>query len=197
MQEAFGKGNRVASKQRLTKADWVAAGLEALEQKGFLAVRAEVLSEGLGVSRGSFYWHFDNVAAFETALIERWRDLILAAVWQPLLDLPPRERFRRMMEMSMGSERRLETAFRAWAAVNPRMAKALAQVDSRRLERMTRLIESMGTPPPLASSRAAIAYWTYLGHATGPRARASQIEAVVAELVRMAVSPAQSNAGSA
>ena len=29
----------------------------------------------MGVSRGSFYWHFADIAAFHAAVLKHWRDI--------------------------------------------------------------------------------------------------------------------------
>ena len=57
------------SGERLGPREWVNAGLRALSRSGFTALKAESLSKSLGVSRGSFYWHFADVGAFQAAVL--------------------------------------------------------------------------------------------------------------------------------
>src|SRR5689334_18004652 len=46
---------------RLAAADWVKAGLKALAADGVGALKADLLAKSLGISRGSFYWHFADI----------------------------------------------------------------------------------------------------------------------------------------
>ncbi|CAN0507682.1 unnamed protein product, partial [Phaeothamnion confervicola] len=65
----------IMADDRLTARDWVNAGLKALARSGFTALKADTLSKALGVSRGSFYWHFADVGAFHAAVLQRWREV--------------------------------------------------------------------------------------------------------------------------
>src|SRR5882724_4708075 len=55
---------------QLSAKDWLDQGLKALARDGFTALKAEPLAKALGVSRGSFYWHFADVEAFHGATID-------------------------------------------------------------------------------------------------------------------------------
>lgn len=59
---------------RLKSSDWLTAGLDALSELGPTALKAEPLAVRLGVSKGSFYWHFRDVPAYHDALLAAWRD---------------------------------------------------------------------------------------------------------------------------
>jgi AcrR family transcriptional regulator len=54
---------------QLSAKDWVDQGLKALASRGFTALKAEPLAKTLRVSRGSFYWHFADIAAFHAAIL--------------------------------------------------------------------------------------------------------------------------------
>jgi AcrR family transcriptional regulator len=184
--------------QRLSRTNWTDAGLAALEQHGFTAIRADRLAKSLNVSRGSFYWHFANVAAFENALIERWRDLILNALEAPLLEISSEsERLHVLLTRSMNSTRRVETAMRAWATSNPRIKQALDHIDAKRLKYMEDLVRRAGASRQNAPNMARIAYWSYLGHTMAKRATPEQIDAVVTTIVAMVVNQSKSTNGSA
>lgn len=58
---------------RLTAGDWVDAALETLIHEGIEAVQITVLARKLGVTRGSFYWHFDSRESLLDALLDEWR----------------------------------------------------------------------------------------------------------------------------
>lgn len=178
---------------RLGADDWTAAGLAALEADGYPAVRADRLAAALGVSRGSFYWHFSNVGAFEAALIARWRAMVLAALDAPF---EPGEtaldRFASIVRRSLLTTRRLETQFRAWAAINASVRAALDLVDANRVDYFTQLLARAGTEAARAESIARLAYWTYLGrHQTMPPPPevVDEIVALLRQLASREISP--------
>jgi AcrR family transcriptional regulator len=57
---------------QLSAKDWLDQGLKALAANGVTALKAEPLAKAMGVSRGSFYWHFDDIGAFRTAILAYW-----------------------------------------------------------------------------------------------------------------------------
>lgn len=64
-----------ASTPRLTREVWLDAAFAAVVEAGFDQARVLLLAERLGVTRGSFYWHFNDHAALIEALLARWRGL--------------------------------------------------------------------------------------------------------------------------
>ncbi|MFN3463335.1 MAG: TetR/AcrR family transcriptional regulator, partial [Terricaulis sp.] len=67
---------RRAAVQNTTTLDanaWIEAAFDALAEGGIDAVRVDPLAKNLGVTRGSFYWHFADRAALHTAMLKEWR----------------------------------------------------------------------------------------------------------------------------
>ena len=60
---------------QLSAQDWVDQGLKALAKSGFTALKADPLAKAMGVSRGSFYWHFADIGAFHAAILARWHEV--------------------------------------------------------------------------------------------------------------------------
>jgi AcrR family transcriptional regulator len=58
---------------QLSAKDWLDQGLRTLATRGFTALKAEPLAKAMGVSRGSFYWHFADIGAFHSAILKHWR----------------------------------------------------------------------------------------------------------------------------
>ncbi len=176
----------VGSKPRLSRQEWADAGLKALESQGYPAVRADRLAATLGVSRGSFYWHFPDVRAFEAALVERWREIVLEALDPPRApDETPLDRFATIMRRSLLTPPRLELQFRAWAAVDADVRAALDQVDANRLAYFERLLGDAGRSREDVSAIAHIAYWAYLGRMQAPVPDEKDVGRVVEHLVRL------------
>src|SRR6188472_4725634 len=61
--------------EQLSAGDWINAGLKALAKGGFTALKADPLAKEMGVSRGSFYWHFADLGAFHADVLKRWREI--------------------------------------------------------------------------------------------------------------------------
>ena len=55
-----------------SRADWIDAAIEAFRDGGVQAVAVEPLARRLGVSKGSFYWHFDDRAELVKAALHHW-----------------------------------------------------------------------------------------------------------------------------
>src|ERR1700731_1432717 len=55
---------------RLTKSDWIRHGLRTLAKDGPNALKVGPMSTKLKVSRGSFYWHFRDIADFRSQLLQ-------------------------------------------------------------------------------------------------------------------------------
>src|SRR4030081_4116826 len=51
---------------------WVDEGLRALAAGGPDAVRIEPLARALGVTKGGFYWHFDDRRALLEEMLDAW-----------------------------------------------------------------------------------------------------------------------------
>jgi len=61
---------------RLTKADWIRHGLRTLATDGPNALKVGPMAARLKVSRGSFYWHFEDIAEFRSLLLRTWPKVV-------------------------------------------------------------------------------------------------------------------------
>ncbi len=155
---------------RLSADDWLDAALAAFERGGVEAVRIEPLSKVLRVTRGSFYWHFDDRDALLRRLLERWEvretsriiDSVEAAGGSAA------ERLLRLLETCARDEGRLEMALRNWANSDEQARTAIAQVDLRRTEYIAALLSEHGLPPEQTEKRSRVAYAAWLGEYTQP-----------------------------
>ena len=60
------------AKVRTPRGAWVDAALQALAAGGPDAVRVEALAASLGVSKGGFYWHFNDRQALFEEMLDSW-----------------------------------------------------------------------------------------------------------------------------
>lgn len=175
---------------QLSAKDWLDQGLKALASRGFTALKAEPLAKAMGVSRGSFYWHFADIGAFHAAILARWHEVaaeqIIANVEAASKDENP---LARLLRRVFGERLTLERAVRTWASVDPAARAAVQAIDRRRLSYVESLLTQSGLPADVARARAQILYWAFLGFALSdqPLPKARQ-QAVLDELVRMSAS---------
>jgi AcrR family transcriptional regulator len=176
--------------RRLTAQDWIDFALKTLAREGFQALKADVLARKLGVSRGSFYWHFTALGAFHARVVGHWREQATEAIIAGLERYHSREqRLDVLLRGALGHSARLEVRMRAWADENPVAARVLADIDRRRRAYIERLLIEAGIPPALAATRAQLLYWAYLGVALGRnKVTGAQLDRIVAELKVVALS---------
>jgi AcrR family transcriptional regulator len=165
------------------KPQWLRAGLEALRKGGVAAVRVERLAADLGVTKGSFYWHFRDRGALLDALLEFWSREMTDAEFERIQALRAGLAARLLalaqdvLEKGMG---RYDPAIRGWARTDRKVAAAVAQVDRRRVRALTGFFEEGGFSAAEARTRARLFYTFLLGE---PQVRAPAREP--SELERM------------
>ncbi|WP_422037036.1 TetR/AcrR family transcriptional regulator [Roseibium sp.] len=57
---------------RLNRSDWIAAALSALQSRGVENIKIVNLAKDLGVTSGSFYWHFKDLGELLRSTLEFW-----------------------------------------------------------------------------------------------------------------------------
>lgn len=154
------------------KQSWLLAGLDALRKGGVAAVRVERLAADVGVTKGSFYWHFRDRGALLDALLEFWSREMTDAEFERIETLRGGLAARLLalaedvLEKGMG---RYDPAIRAWARNDRKVAAAVAQVDRRRVRALTGFFEEGGFGAAEARTRARLFYTFLLGE---PQVRA-------------------------
>ncbi|QCI66630.1 TetR/AcrR family transcriptional regulator [Phreatobacter stygius] len=174
---------------RLSADDWINAGLKALARAGSGALKADLLATELGVSRGSFYWHFADIGAFHQAVLARWRDIAALAIIDDIERSVAREdRLAVLLRRAFAGDTSLEVAVRAWGTATPLVRQTLDAVDRDRVGYIETLLVDLGFKADIAHWRALIFYSTYLGLAlSGRRLGRDEIESFVRELSILSV----------
>lgn len=149
---------------RLEKTDWLDFALTELAAKGHTTLKAQTLAAGLGVTRGSFYWHFEDLEAFKRDLIAHWTD----STTEELVRAVVREdgagqQLQGLMMRAFRSGAALERAIRAWATTDEHVASLVAAVDWRRMQFAEELLDALGVSPAEAGPRARMLYWAAIG----------------------------------
>jgi len=156
-------------KNRLTKLQWLDHGLEVLAATGAGALKAEPLSRSLGVTRGSFYWHFVDIHAFHRELLLLWKkracDDVIAEIDN---ERPGSDKLRALLSIAMVNDQKLERAVRSWAIQSKNVAESVAFVDNVRLDYLIQILGSSHIDDNEIKVReikirAELIYWSWLG----------------------------------
>ena len=149
----------------LNASDWVEAATDVLVKQSVDAVRVETLAKQLGVTKGSFYWHFEDRPDLLRAIILNWRQRATAAVIERTQGsaAEPREKLRNLLALPQRSRQAvraasIEVAIRAWARRDPNVRSAVDAVDRERLDFVAKIYREMGLPKAEADNRAYLAY---------------------------------------
>jgi len=133
---------------------WIEAALDALAEGGVDAVRVDPLAKRLGVTRGSFYWHFKDREALHQAMLRAWREHASYQVFNRVerTQLPVRARLERLLALPNSSPRAaraaaIELAIRLWARRDKTAAKAVRHIDRFRLDYFEKLLCENGATP--------------------------------------------------
>lgn len=137
---------------RLGKADWLDAGLAALAAEGPAALRAEALARQLNTTKGSFYWHFQDVPAFRAAVLAAWAEALIARL-PTATATPPTTALRALAQglaapAGISPAEQAERAIRAMALSDTAAAQAVAQVDRARHASISAFLAQIGVSNP-------------------------------------------------
>jgi AcrR family transcriptional regulator len=155
------------SNGRLGRDEWLARALDILALEGQAKLRIETICKALGVTKGSFYWHFKDRDDFVRSVVQFWSDHFTDPVMERVTRMggSARERIKALMHaVSEGRFARYDVSIRAWAAQDPELVAAIVKaVDKRRLAFVGSLFDEMGFEGPEAEmrARALVAYLSY------------------------------------
>ena len=162
------------SNSRLSVDDWIQAGFTILAEEGIKALKIDRLCRALSVTKGSFYWHFTDIAGYRAALVQAWSELRDddRRHFGELAALPPRERLSRMMSALVSPRHwTLERAMREWARTDDAAAASVRAADQRVVAAVRRAFLDHGFGPNDAQLRANATFAAGVGflHLAGPQ----------------------------
>ena len=150
------------------RTSWVDEGLRALASGGPDAVRVEALARKLGVTKGGFYWHFDDRRALLQEMLDTWErtgvDEVIERVEGEGGDA--RAKLRRLFGVtsSGGDLMEIELAIRDWARRDKAVARRLRRVDNRRMEYMRSLVADFCPDDNEVEARCMLAFSLWIGN---------------------------------
>lgn len=138
-----------------TRTTWLLAGQDLLRSRGIGGVKIDALVEVTGLTTGSFYHHFPNMAAYRDALAEFYARVQVDETLSAIDETDPHRRLRRIADVarrdSLGA---LDAAMRDWAGSDDVAAAAVRLLDATLLGHFARAFEDMGHDRASARVRA-------------------------------------------
>ena len=150
---------------RLSADDWASEALEQIAEQGVASVAVEPLARRLGVTKGSFYWHFPSRDALLQAALERWETAEQELVFGSLEQVAePRERLRALFRL-VAHEAKSHIIYSELlkALDHPTVSPVIGRVAQRRLDYLTASFRQAGLGRTEARHRARLAYAAYVG----------------------------------
>ena len=140
-------------------------------QGGPQALRVEPIARELGTTKGSFYWHFADLAALRAAMLETWEQVATTDITTAVRHsgLPPREQVLLLVEKvsippdaEAGGEA-VEPAIRDWGRTDPMAREVLKRVDQQRLADLKSFFRAAGLTPTAAKQASVVFYAVVIG----------------------------------
>ncbi|MDQ3510777.1 MAG: TetR/AcrR family transcriptional regulator [Pseudomonadota bacterium] len=150
---------------RLRAEDWAQAALDLIAEQGVAAVAVEPLARRLGVTKGSFYWHFPSRDALLVAALERWEKVEQETVFGQLEAIAdPSQRLRALFGV-VAHEYKSHVIYSELlkALDHPAVQPVIGRVSQRRLDYLTASFRQAGLSRTDAQHRARLTYAAYVG----------------------------------
>ena len=191
-----------AGRTSLTPETWVEAATTVLIDQGIDHVRVDVLAGQLGVTRGSFYWHFRDREDLLRRVLQTWSERATEQLTRRLesASSDPHEQLRDVISLpfrgrAAARAARIELALRAWARRDDMARQAVDAADAARIGYHAQVFAALGFAAEEAGMRAFLLY-SYevaesLLHRQGTAAQRQQRAAFVERLMQQALHDAQ------
>ena len=135
------------NKKRFSQEEWLEKALRALAKEGGSVLSVDALAKHLGVSRGSFYWHFKDKSDFVLQLVDYWIEVYTKSIIDYLeqMDISADKKLLLLMEKIV-TERltQYDISIRAWASHDPVASRKVKKNDELRYNFVRSLFSEIG-----------------------------------------------------
>ncbi|WP_224826745.1 TetR/AcrR family transcriptional regulator [Cognatishimia sp. MH4019] len=130
-------------KRRYTETDWIELGLAELSRDGPEALKLEAICKASGLTRGSFYHHFDSHKTYLLALANKWLEVQTSDVVSKVdQSLSVSDQYKALSDAAMSIDYRLELGIRELARRIPEVARVVDEADSTRMDVVAEIYEA-------------------------------------------------------
>ncbi|BDT90910.1 MULTISPECIES: TetR/AcrR family transcriptional regulator [Nocardia] len=155
---------------RLSYEAWVDGALTLLAREGVSAIRIPRLCQELGVTKGSFYWHFDDIEQLMAAMADRWtaRQSEIIRALGAIASVPVEQRIADMAAnlIDQGTWA-TEATVREWARSDEKVAETVRALDRQIFETVRKAMLELGFTPDGARLRAGAMVYLGIGFIHG------------------------------
>ncbi|HVR38449.1 MAG TPA: helix-turn-helix domain-containing protein [Thermoanaerobaculia bacterium] len=144
-------------------ADWAEAALDAIAEGGLRSLAIPELAQKLGVTKGSFYWHFAGLDALIETALARWEADVRQALDATAKMADPRQRLITGLRESLRARRSHSLFITLASSDDPRVVAVLRRVSSRRLAFLVDAYRDLGLEGKELRAHALLALTAYLG----------------------------------
>ncbi|MEQ8674160.1 MAG: TetR/AcrR family transcriptional regulator [Aggregatilineales bacterium] len=149
---------------RKSKHDWLIEALTVLAEVGAQGLTIDLLTERLGVTKGSFYHHFGSFAGFKEALLDFFEsEGTLQIIDVTEQEATPEEKLQTLLDITASFPTAVEVAMRAWALQDEVVRAYQERIDARRIEYLRKLFFDLTGDAAMAVQRAQLLYVIYIG----------------------------------
>ena len=153
---------------RTPRSRWIEEGLRALAEGGPDAVRVEALAQALGVTKGGFYWSFDDRRALLDEMLDAWERALVDEVIERVDGQGGDARARLQALFALATTHhdllRIDLAVRDWARRDAGVAERLRHADNRRMDYMRALFGAFSADEAEVEMRCMVAFSLWIGN---------------------------------
>jgi len=149
----------------LSAADWEREALELISEQGVQALAVEPLARRMGITKGSFYWHFSSRESLLDQALKRWEEHDGRNLNKSLGEIDhPRDRLKSFFRR-VGREKLTHEVYSELCASagHPQVEPVLERVAERRMQHLSTAFEELGLDAVKARYQARLTYSVYLG----------------------------------
>ncbi len=155
-----------SKRKSLNPSDWEVATLDVIAHQGVSAVAVENIAKDLGVTKGSFYWHFTNRKDLIVAALKRWQEDDRAVIKEKIWSIP--DAHERLQAWFLLSAEPLQSHLIYATLLADRqhdfVAKVLKEVTLERLSYLQKSYQGIGYEEARAKQQALLSYSVYVGY---------------------------------
>lgn len=161
------KSANASVRESLSRADWEQSALELIAEKGIAGLRVEPLARRLGITKGSFYWHFSDRQDLLLGALRRWDSLDEQHI-QAYASNSNEQNALENLEAFFRRTSRQQLTHRVYSALlsaphDGAIGEILRRVTDRRMAFLKQAYQRLGYSAQKAHNHAQLTYHAYVG----------------------------------
>ena len=155
--------------QRADRAVWLTAALDVLRERGIDGIKIVPLANRLGLTSGSFYWHFKNVQDLLDSVLDHWEHHLTDHIVRDAQDFDgsPQDRILNLMLQVIREDAAVpDHAISVWAKSDATAHLTYLRTVQKRFDFAKWMFEQAGFAPEDASARGRLMVTSLMGESS-------------------------------